>query len=125
MKNFSKRALLTLTSVVIFAAVSLVFGVAVMLLWNWLLPPIFGLPSINYLQAVGLFVLARILFSGVGCGFADNGHRRGRLLFGGYSHQDNPFREKWLNMSDEERKDFWENHHGLFHGRSPGGNAET
>ncbi|MDR0635520.1 MAG: hypothetical protein LBF87_00395 [Treponema sp.] len=29
MKNFSKRALLTLTRVVIFAAVSLVFGVAV------------------------------------------------------------------------------------------------
>jgi hypothetical protein len=85
------------------------------LLWNWLLLPIFGLTSINYLQAVGLFVLARILFSGVGCGFADNGHRRGS------SHQDNPFREKWLNMSDEERKDFWENHHGLFHGRSPGG----
>lgn len=124
MKNFSKPSLLILTRVAIFAAVSLVFGIAVMLLWNWLLPPIFGLASINYSQAVGLFVLARILFSGVGSGFADNGHRRGRHLFGGYSHQDNPFREKWLAMSDEERKDFWENHHGLFHGRSPGGNAE-
>jgi hypothetical protein len=125
MKNFSKRVLLTLAGIVIFAAVFLVFGVAVMLLWNWLLPPIFGLPSINYLQAVGLFVLARILFSNVGGGFADNGHRHGRRLFGGDSHHDNPFREKWLNMSNEERKDFWENHHGLFHGRSPGGNAET
>lgn len=32
-----------------------------MLLWNALLPDIAGLPAINYLQAVGLLALTRIL----------------------------------------------------------------
>jgi hypothetical protein len=38
-----------------------VFGVGVMFLWNALLPGIFGLPFINYWQAAGLLLLARIL----------------------------------------------------------------
>jgi len=42
------------------------FGVAVMLLWNALLPSIFALPQIGYLQAVGLLVLVRLLFGGIG-----------------------------------------------------------
>ncbi len=43
---------------------SLVF----MLLWNALLPAIFGLKAIGYWQAVGLLVLARILFGSFGRG---------------------------------------------------------
>ena len=37
-----------------------------MLLWNWLMPVIFKLPEINFWQALGLFLLSKILFSGVG-----------------------------------------------------------
>lgn len=37
------------------------FGWVVMLLWNWLMPEIFGLPTIGYWQAWGLVVLAHIL----------------------------------------------------------------
>ena len=37
-----------------------------MLLWNALLPAIFGLKSISYLQALGLLILSKIIFSGVG-----------------------------------------------------------
>tara|TARA_R100001463_G_scaffold17067_2_gene44047 strand:- start:182 stop:442 length:261 start_codon:yes stop_codon:yes gene_type:complete len=33
----------------------------IMLLWNWLLPGIFGLATIGYLKSLGLFVLARII----------------------------------------------------------------
>jgi hypothetical protein len=43
-----------------------VFGAVVMALWNWLMPPIFGLHPIGFAQAVGMLVLARILFGGRG-----------------------------------------------------------
>lgn len=38
------------------------FGWVVMLLWNWLMPEIFGLRRIGYWQAWGLLVLSGILF---------------------------------------------------------------
>jgi hypothetical protein len=41
-------------------------GTAVKLLWNWLLPPLFGLPAVTFWQALGLLVLCRILFGGLG-----------------------------------------------------------
>ena len=37
-------------------------GFVVMLLWNWLMPLIFGLPEITYWQGWGLVLLAHILF---------------------------------------------------------------
>ncbi len=33
-----------------------------MVLWNWLVPTLFGLPAIGFWQALGLLVLSRILF---------------------------------------------------------------
>ena len=41
-------------------------GTVVQLLWNWLVPPIFGWSSITFWQALGLLVLCRILFGGRG-----------------------------------------------------------
>ena len=41
-------------------------GQVVQLLWNWLLPPIFGFRQITVWQALGLLVLCRILFGGFG-----------------------------------------------------------
>lgn len=37
------------------------FSIPAWLLWNWLMPVLFGLPSITLLQAVGLSLLARVL----------------------------------------------------------------
>lgn len=48
-------------------------GLVVMLLWNWLMPDIFGLKRLTYWQAWGLLLLCRILFMGFGMG---NGGRR-------------------------------------------------
>ena len=39
-------------------------GGVVMLLWNWLLPPLFGWPEITIWQGFGLLALCRILFGG-------------------------------------------------------------
>jgi hypothetical protein len=41
-------------------------GEVVRLLWNWLLPPLFGWPQITFWQALGLLALCRILFGGRG-----------------------------------------------------------
>ncbi|MDR1667958.1 MAG: hypothetical protein LBS03_09785 [Bacteroidales bacterium] len=81
-----------------------VFGVAVMVLWNWLLPDIFGFAGINLWQALGLFVLARILF----------GSFNGKHWLGAHIHH-NPIREKWMKMTPEERKEFVLKRHDLFH----------
>jgi hypothetical protein len=44
---------------------AIIFGLFVMFLWNALLPEIFKFPEINYLQSVGLIVLARLIFGGI------------------------------------------------------------
>jgi hypothetical protein len=114
MKNFFRHAL---ARIGIFAVISSVFGLAVMLLWNWLLPAVFNLPKIDYAQAIGLFVLTRVLFSGIGIiGGGFGGGRRGheKFLFGNDTRYSNPFREKWLAMSEEERNEFWKHHHKHF-----------
>src|SRR6202051_1980112 len=41
-------------------------GEIVLHLWNWLLPPLFGWRQITFWQAIGLLVLCRILFGGLG-----------------------------------------------------------
>lgn len=41
----------------------ILFGAPLMLLWNWLMPTIFGLPEIGFWQACGLQLLATILFN--------------------------------------------------------------
>ena len=51
-------------------------GWGVMLLWNWLMPDIFGLKQLNYWQAWGLLALCTILFKGFGSG--NNGGRTDR-----------------------------------------------
>ena len=40
------------------------FGAIVMLLWNFVVPGVLGLATINFWQALALFVLARIFFGG-------------------------------------------------------------
>ena len=51
-------------------------GEIVMRLWNWLLPALFGWREVTFWQALGLLVLCRILFGGLGCrGFGHNNSR--------------------------------------------------
>lgn len=42
--------------------IALLIGGPLWLLWNWLMPTIFGLPHITFWQAVGLNLLSSILF---------------------------------------------------------------
>lgn len=75
-------------------------GASVMLLWNFLIPGIFGLAAINFWQALGLFALTRILFGGFG--------RHGMMHRRMNGMGENPIHEKWMKMTPEKRKEFIE-----------------
>ncbi len=63
MKKYSKGVFI-LKAIVFGTFVLVVFTFAVMFLWNWLMPAIFGLGIITFWQSLGLMVLSKILFSG-------------------------------------------------------------
>lgn len=60
---------LVILGVIAFAGLALLFGIFVKLLWNALMPVIFGLPEISFWQAVGLAILSHMLF---GCHQAEH-----------------------------------------------------
>jgi hypothetical protein len=99
--------------IVMFLGMIAVFSVAVMFLWNILMPEIFGLSALSYWQAAGLVILARILFGGLGPGHFGSYRGRGNGLGRGGCDHGNPFREKWMNMTDDERVEFVRTHRGF------------
>lgn len=57
-----KTAILSAVAVlVVLPIVAILCVVPVWLLWNWLMPEIFGLKAITIWQAAGLFVLSNLL----------------------------------------------------------------
>ena len=59
-------ASLTLAGVGFAVLFALLFGLVVKVLWNWLMPAIFGLGLITFWQAFGIVLLAKLLFGGFG-----------------------------------------------------------
>lgn len=59
-----KVFLALITSVVVTIISAIIFGTIVMLVWNWIVPDIFGLTKITLLQAWGLTLLIRLLLDG-------------------------------------------------------------
>jgi hypothetical protein len=82
-------------------------GFVTMSLWNWLVPDLFGLRAIGFWQALGLLVLARLLF----------GHVRGGR--GGSMRWRHRMRERWNRMTPEERERFREGLRGCGRPRPP------
>jgi len=77
------------------ALVALVAAV-VMILWNWLMPAIFDLTTITYIQATGLLLLSKILFSGI-CKRGSRPHHR---------FWKKRFLDKWEHLSDAEKEKY-------------------
>ena len=75
------------------AAGAFIFSVAVMYLWNAILPEVLGVHIITFWQAMGILVLSKILFGGFGL----NHHNRSHI------HHTQEMREKWMNLSQEEK----------------------
>ena len=91
-----RKKLIFLAPLAILGLLLFVFvgGEVVKLLWNWLLPPLFGWPTVTFWQALGLLALSRILFGGFG------GHRGMR------SNMRRRMAERMEQMSPEERERF-------------------
>jgi hypothetical protein len=60
MKNNVLEAILLIVGLIVLAAILL--ALPLQLLWNWLMPNLFNLPVITFWQALGLNMLAGILF---------------------------------------------------------------
>lgn len=66
MEVTTKKVLKVMGFVILGFAVVIGFGFVVKGLWNWLMPELFGLKEINYWQGLGILILAKILFGGIG-----------------------------------------------------------
>ena len=71
---------------------------AIRALWNGILPEIMNVSTITYWQALGIFVLSRILFGGFGGGKDYRGKKSSIGRAG--------WKEKFMNMSDEQKAAF-------------------
>jgi len=89
-----------------FVAIAALMTMVVMLLWNWLMPILFGLSIITFWQALGILVLSKILFGG------HWGKRGGNCgNHGGHYGWKQKFKSKWQDMSEEDKKK-WESKWG-------------
>lgn len=76
MKNFFKHQIrskspgeiigIIIFGTIIITGLAALLGYVVMSLWNWLMPELFDLPKLSYWQAVGIFILAKLLLGGCG-----------------------------------------------------------
>lgn len=63
MKSLKEKTGTEIASLIIAALVLFLIYVTILwLCWNWLMPPIFGLPIINWWQSCGLMIVSNILF---------------------------------------------------------------
>lgn len=62
MKQTEETLAKVLLSLGLIALLGILLGLPLQLLWNWLMPTIFNLPTITFWQAMGLNILASILF---------------------------------------------------------------
>lgn len=82
----------------------LALGYAVMFLWNSILPEVAKLGKLSYSQALGLLILCRLLF----------GHFRPGGQGRGFGRRNKEMREKWHDMTPDERIRFREEYRKRF-----------
>jgi hypothetical protein len=87
--------------ILIVAIAGTVMSYLVMMLWNWLMPVIFNATAINFWQALGILVLAKLIF-GFSRGWSGGhwGHR--------HQYWKSKMEDRLKNMSPEDRDRFRE-----------------
>ncbi len=95
--NHSPRRFTTkkvVSIILVFIAIAAALSALVMFLWNAILPDLAGVKPLTFWKALGLLVLTKILFGGIG------------RIFGGKNHSKKKhWRNKWMNMTKEERQE--------------------
>ena len=84
----------------IIALVAAFFAGVFMYLWNWLVPELFNGPVLNFWQAIGLIVLAKMIF-----GFGSHNKRSWHKASGWKSN----WKDRCANLSEED-KEKWKSH---------------
>lgn len=113
--KFRKKSPIEIVGIIIFGAIAItglaiLFGFVIMWLWNWLMPEIFGLTTLKYWQAVGLFILLKILLGGIGGGggkksskkIDDRCESNSKTDFSKWKHYD----KFWKEEGDEHYKKY-------------------
>ena len=95
MKSHSCRKFLFIVPLIVLAVVALL-SFAVFGLWNGVLADVVGVKAISYWQALGLLVLARILFGGF------PGRRGGAF---GPPWRRRMMMERWQSLTPEQREE--------------------
>ena len=93
MKGYRIFRVIKILVMVILACI--VFGCLTMYLWNWLMPMLFGLRTITFVQAIGLLLLSKILLGGF--------HKHGGGDHRGWKRH---MKERFAQMTPEERESF-------------------
>jgi len=92
--SIMKRKYWIAKGIVFVIVIVTLIGFVTMGLWNWLVPELFHGPVITFWQALGLFILSKILLTG----------------FVKKNHQGPPWRhywkDKWGKMTPEDRDRF-------------------
>ncbi len=83
-----------LSIIVIFIAIASALSALVMFLWNAILPEVVGVKPLTFWKAMGLLLLAKILFGGLGRFAGGKRHSKRRQ-----------WRNKWMKMNPEERRE--------------------
>lgn len=106
-----KKGFRIIAMICIAVGIAALLALLVMLLWNWLIPTIFvGGPVITYWQALGLMILAKILFGG----FKPPPHAR--CSTDNKDQWKEKMRERMNQMDPEKKKKFFNRMHAKFHG---------
>ncbi|AXG75199.1 hypothetical protein DVK85_02090 [Flavobacterium arcticum] len=100
-KKIKRRKKLKMLLMIPFV-LALIFGLSavVMLLWNNILPEVIGVKQVSYWQALGLLLLSKILFGGLG---SDDRFKSDKK-----SRKKRAMRKKLKGMSEEELSKFRE-----------------
>jgi hypothetical protein len=109
MKNY---CFIKIVKIVVCVSIALLgFTYVVMKLWNGLIPELFNGPVLSFCQALGLLLLCKIFFGGLGkwggCGGGCGGGFRNR------SQWRSKFEEKIAGMSPEEKEKFKNSFRGM------------
>jgi hypothetical protein len=94
-----KKGAMFMKCIIAITVAFLFFGWITYLLWNWLVPELFAGPVLSYWQALGLLLLTKILFFGIG-------GRRNWSGRPGYPQRywKHRFYEKMASLTPEERE---------------------
>lgn len=83
-KHYVTKAFKVFAIIVFCTVLFLLANYVLMRLWNWLMPELFNLPMITYWQALGILIMAKIIFGfggGKGGGDKKKHHKKSKRHF--------------------------------------------